>query len=142
MHKEDFVYRFTSSQTPEAVFPVLLDVRSWWVGIYGETITGESLQLNDSFSFEAGGGMHFSRQQLVEIIPAKRIVWLVTDSHLSFLSDASEWTNTRISFDIDNEGDKTMITFTHTGLTPGIECYDQCSAGWTSYLVNLAEKLR
>ncbi|MFY0253531.1 SRPBCC domain-containing protein [Chitinophaga sp. 30R24] len=142
MKKENFAYSFTSSKTPEAIFSLLLDVEQWWSGLYGETIKGESRQLNDEFSFEAGGGMHYSKQKLIELIPTKRIVWLVTDSKLTFLSDPGEWTNTKISFDISREQDKTLITFTHEGLTPQIECYNQCSAGWTGYLDNLTKKLK
>ncbi len=142
MKKENFVYRFSSSQTPEAVFSLLSDVKQWWSGLYGETIQGESSQLHDEFSFEAGGGMHYSAQELVERIPGKKIIWLVTDSKLSFLSDTGEWTQTKFGFEISKEGDTTQVTFTHDGLTPQIECYDQCSAGWTGYLDNLAKKLR
>src|ERR1700748_628582 len=100
MKKENFVYSFTSSKTPDAIFPLLLDVEQWWSGLYGETIKGKSHQLNDEFSFEAGGGMHYSNQKLIELIPDRRIAWLVTDSNLTFLSDPGEWTNTKIGFDI------------------------------------------
>lgn len=141
MKKENFSYSFKSSKTPETIFSLLLDVDQWWYGIYGETIKGESHQLNDEFSFEAGAGMHYSKQKLIELIPAKKIVWLVTDSRLSFLSDTGEWMNTKIGFDISRKEDKTEVTFTHEGLTPQIECYDQCSAGWTGYLDNLSKKL-
>ncbi len=142
MKKENFSYRFTSSRTPEAIFSLLLDVEQWWSGIYGETIKGESHQLNDEFSFEAGAGMHYSKQKLIELIPAKKVAWLVTDSRLTFLTNTGEWINTKIVFDISREGDKTLVMFTHEGLTPQIECYNQCSAGWTSYLDNLLKKLR
>ena len=66
----------------------------------------------------------------------------MTDSKLTFLSDPGEWTNTKFGFDLSTEEEKTLITFTHEGLTPRIECYDQCSAGWTGYLNNLSKKLK
>lgn len=139
---QDFTYSFTSSKTPAEVFQLLLNIDQWWSGQYGETIEGDSKKINDVFTFHAGGGAHYSKQKLVELIPNKKIVWQVTDSNLSFLSDTSEWTGTRICFDISTEGDKTKVTFTHDGLVPEIECYDACSGGWTKYLGELKEKLK
>ena len=142
MKKENFTYSFTSSKTPEAIFILLLNIDQWWSGLYQETITGKSHQLNDEFSFKAGGGAHNTTQKLVELIPNKKIVWLVTDSKLTFLKDTSEWTGTKIHFDLAKDGDKTVVTFTHEGLMPQIECYKQCSDGWKGYLVNLEKKLK
>lgn len=142
MKKENFTYSFTSSKTQEEIFELLLNIEQWWSGLYEETITGKSHQLNDEFSFKAGGGMHDTTQKLVELIPNEKIVWLVTNSKLTFLSDPSEWKNTKICFELSKEGDKTMITFTHDGLTPQIECYNACSGGWIGYLENLKKKLK
>jgi hypothetical protein len=139
---KSFSYSFKSSKSPEAVFELLLDIDKWWSGLYAETIQGESHKVNDEFSFKAGEGMHYSKQQLIELIPNKRIVWLVTDSNLTFLSDTGEWTNTMICFDISKEGKQTNVTFTHEGLIPQIECYDSCSGAWSQYLENLAKKLK
>ena len=138
---QDFTYSFTSSKTPAAVFELLLHIDQWWSGQYEETIKGKSEKINDEFTFRAGGGAHYSKQKLVELIPNRKIVWLVTDSTLSFLSDTGEWTGTRICFDISTDDNKTKVTFTHDGLIPDIECYDACSGGWTKYLEQLKKKL-
>jgi len=142
MEKENFTYQIISSKTPESIFELLLNVDQWWSGLYEETIKGKSHHLNDEFTFEAGQGMHYSKQKLVELVPNKKIAWLVTESKLTFLSDAGEWTNSKLLFDISKENNKTIVTFTHDGLTPQIECYDQCSSGWTGYLNNLKKKLK
>lgn len=99
MKKENFTYQFTSSKTPESIFELLLNVDQWWSGLYEETIKGKSQQLNDEFTFEAGQGMHYSKQKLVELVPNKKISWLVTDSKLTFLNKVDEWTNSKLSFD-------------------------------------------
>jgi hypothetical protein len=130
----DYNVTLLVDRSPKDVFNILKDVRSWWSGLYGETFEGKSDQLNDEFSFLAGGGMHYSKQKLIELIPNSKIVWLVTDSKLTFLSDTQEWTNTKICFDISQQGNKTVVRFTHIGLHPNIECFDQCSNGWNSYL--------
>ena len=77
----------------------------------------------------------------MELDVNKRIVWLVTESNLSFLNNTNEWAGTQIRFDLEEEINKTTITFTHIGLIPKIECYDACSSAWTQYLRNLEEYL-
>lgn len=141
MKREDYTYSFNSSKTPEEVFQLLLDVEQWWSGLYGETIQGKTDKLNDEFIFNAGGGAHYSKQKLTEIIPNKKVVWLVTDSKLNFLTDTGEWIDTKISFDISTKENTTKITFNHHGLVPQIECYDSCSGAWTNYLQKLEQKL-
>ncbi len=138
----DYTFSMESSDTPTNIFARLLDVRSWWSGLFSETIEGDTNKLNDEFTFSAGGGVHYSNQKLVELIPDKKIVWLVTDSNLNFLEKPNEWTGTKICFEISKLGGKTQITFTHQGLVPKIECYNSCADAWTQYLENLAEKLR
>jgi hypothetical protein len=136
-----YSYGFTTAKSPKDVFDLLLDVEKWWSGIYEETIRGKSREPNDEFSFSAGGGMHFSKQQLVELIPGKKIVWLVTESRLSFLNNPKEWENTKLIFDISVVNDRTLVRFIHEGLEPQIECYNQCSAGWAQYLQKLENNL-
>ncbi len=141
MKQENFSYTFKTSKSPEEVFDLLLDIKQWWSGVYEETIKGESRNLNDEFTFKAGGGVHYSKQKLVEVIPGKKVVWEVTASKLTFLSDPEEWNGTHIRFDLSADKDKTILTFTHEGLVPQIECYSNCSAGWTAYLDKLKKAL-
>jgi len=60
----------------------------------------------------------------------QEVAWHVSDSHLSFVKDESEWTGTDIVFDISTKDGKTEIRFTHSGLAPEIECYGSCSNAW------------
>ena len=141
MKKDSYTNSFTSSKTSEEVFDVLLNVQQWWSGFYEETIKGKSKRVDDEFIFKAGGGAHYSKQKLIELIPNKKIVWLVTDSKLNFLNNASEWTGSKICFDISANNNKTKVTFTHDGLVPQIECYNDCSGGWSKYLGKLKNDL-
>lgn len=138
----NFAFSFESTQTPAAIFEILSDVRQWWVGLYSEEINGESKQLNDIFTFVAGGDVHYSKQQAIELVPNKKIVWKVIDSKLSFLKQADEWTGTAFGFEIDAHANGSKITFTHQGLVPQIECYNDCSSAWTAYMQKLALNLK
>ncbi len=139
---KDYTFSFESAETPQNIFETLLNVRKWWTGFYGEDIKGSSKKFSDEFTFNAGDGVHYSKQKLFELEPNTKIVWQVIESNLSFLKKKDEWTNTKISFNISKQGDKSLITFTHHGLLPQIECYKDCSGAWTQYLEKLAEKLR
>ena len=141
MKNQDFSTTLLVDQTPEEAFDTIKNVSQWWSGLYSEEIEGSADKLNDEFTFRAGGGAHYSKQKLVELIPGKKIVWLVTDSDLTFIKDKSEWTGTKISFEISKQDNKTKIVFTHLGLVPKIECYDGCSGAWTNYRQKLEKTL-
>ena len=103
MSNNNFSVTLLSDQTVEDVFNAVTNVRQWWTGYYSEEFEGNTKELDDEFSFRAGGGAHYSKQKFVEVIPNKKIVWLVTDSELSFLEKKDEWTGTRIIFDISKK---------------------------------------
>lgn len=136
MKNKNFTTTLIVDQTPEEVFNVVRNVRGWWSGYYSEEIKGDTEKLNDEFSFRAGDGAHYSRQKLIEVIPNKKVVWLVTDSKLDFLEKKDEWTGTKVIFDISKKDNKTQLVFTHDGLMPEIECYNSCAPAWSQYLQN------
>jgi uncharacterized protein YndB with AHSA1/START domain len=134
MGTTDFVVTLVTEKTPQEVFQAVTDVRSWWSGFYSEEITGETKRLQDEFQFRAGDGAHYSKQKLIEVIPNKKIVWLITEGELSFIEKKDEWVGTKVVFEISEKDGKTQLVFTHQGLTPEVACYDSCAPAWTMYL--------
>lgn len=131
MEHKNFTTAIVVNKSPEQVFDAVNNVTAWWT----ENLTGKSQKMNDEFDVHFGD-VHYSRQKLIEVIPGKKVVWLITDSRLNFIKDKSEWTNTKISFDITPQGDKTELRFTQWGLTPEVECYNACSGAWGDYINN------
>ena len=129
MDSTDFTLTLTTDKTPAEAFAAINNVKAWW----NEDFSGASQKLNDEFDVRFGD-VHYSRQRLTEVIPNKKVTWLVTTSRLSFLKNHGEWTGTAITFEITEKNGKTEIRFTHHGLTPQIECYKDCKNGWTQFL--------
>jgi len=139
----NYTFSFKSSKKPKEIFDLLLDIKQWWYGIFNETIQGASQQVNDEFTFLAGEGVHYTKQKLIELVPGKKIVWLVTESKLTFLSHPKEWEQTKLIYELNEDSNnQTTVTFTHEGLQPQVECYDSCSSGWTQYMHKLQERLK
>ena len=134
MNNQDFSVTIWVEQKPETVYKTILDVRAWWSGLYGESFEGTAEKPGDEFSFLAGGGIHHTKQRLIELVPNKKLVWLVTDANLSFVDQADEWKGTRFGFHISEEGGRTKIVFTHAGLIPSFQCYESCAPAWTQYI--------
>jgi hypothetical protein len=136
MTTSDFTTTLLVDKTPQEVFQAINHVRGWWA----EESEGRSHQLNDEFTVRFGEH-HVSKQKLIEVIPDQKVVWLVTDSQLTFLEGQNEWTNTKISFELAPHDNCTQIRFTHFGLVPQAECYHACVKGWTYFIKGSLFKL-
>jgi len=136
MKEQDYHASIMVDATAHEAFNCINSVTKWWT----ENLEGSSQKLNDEFTVRFGD-VHYSKQKLVEVVPGKKVVWLVTDSKLNFIKDKQEWTNTKISFEISNHGTETKINFTHLGLIPEIECFDACSNAWSEYIQGSLLKL-
>ncbi|HEY0670345.1 MAG TPA: SRPBCC domain-containing protein [Sphingobacteriaceae bacterium] len=125
----DFTATILVDQTPKEVFDAVTNVRGWW----SEEIEGNTASLNDEFTYHYED-VHYSKMKLIEVIPNQKVVWLVKYNYFKFTEDKSEWTGTKISFEIEQKGDKTQLIFTHHGLTPENECFNVCSNAWGQYI--------
>ncbi|WP_316814021.1 SRPBCC domain-containing protein [Pedobacter heparinus] len=125
MATTNFTTTILVDQTPEQVFEAVNKPRDWWSGEF----EGNTTELGDEFTYRYKE-FHYSKQKVVELVPNQRVVWLVTESQLNFIEDKQEWTGTKMIFEISEQGDKTKLQFSHIGLHPEVECYNDCSNVW------------
>jgi len=129
MSTQDYTTTFLVDQAPEEAFAAITNVRGWWSG----EIDGSTDTLGDVFTYRYKD-VHYSKQELVEVVPGRRVVWRIMDAWLQFTEDKNEWNGTKVIFEVSRKGDKTAVRFTHEGLVPQFECFDKCSAAWGFYI--------
>lgn len=129
MNANDFTVAIEVDQTAEQVFNAVNNPRGWW----SEEIEGGTEKVNDEFLYHFKD-VHIAKMKLIEVVPAQKVVWLVMENYFNFISDQSEWKNTKIVFEISRTGNRTKLVFTHEGLVPAYECYKICFDAWTNYI--------
>jgi hypothetical protein len=129
MGNNNFSSSISAKISADEAMKKISHVPEWW----GVTFTGDSERQGDKFTVKMTGDSYFNFT-VTELKPGKRVVWLVTECHMPWYSDKTEWTNTRLIFDLDEHNGATDVRFTHEGLTPAVECYKDCESGWTHWI--------
>jgi uncharacterized protein YndB with AHSA1/START domain len=126
---EDFESTRTVAAPPEAILAALRTpqgVTDWWGPTEGSTDVGGTFEV----SFQ-----NHEQVIVLQVEPTEegQVVWSVLETPLT-----PEWVGTKIVFDVAPAGDGATLHFRHHGLTPQLECFDMCHAGWTHFLASLA----
>lgn len=129
MGNNDFNCSITAKISADEAIKKISNVPEWW----GITFTGSAEKQNDTFTVKMTGDSFFDFT-VTELVPGRRMVWLVTDCYMPWYSDKKEWANTRLIFDLRENNGVTAVNFKHEGLTPDVECYKDCEPGWTHWI--------
>jgi uncharacterized protein YndB with AHSA1/START domain len=117
----DILHRVGIKASPDKVYQALATpegVAGWWT----TSTTGDS---------KTGGAIRTVFDlELLELHPGKRVAWRVA-------SGPPEWMGSRISFDLEQEGDFTIILFKHDGWKEPVEFMYHCSTKWAVFLMSL-----
>src|SRR5581483_12513804 len=112
MENESFRATIEVTNSPREIFQrITEDVAKWWGG---KDFSGKSTNMNNEFIVNHPGA-HYSKQKLIDVIPNKKVVWLVTESKLNWLKNQDEWTNTKMIFEITSKSHSFLLHFTHEG---------------------------
>ena len=102
----------------------------WWTNnTQGESKVGGVLQ----FRFGVGD-FDCIAMKVLELHPAERVLWQVVDG-------PKEWIGTKVSFELRQEGDWTIVLFEHQGWKEPVEFMHHCSTKWAVFLLSLKSLL-
>ena len=101
---------------------------AWWTNnTQGESKVGGVLP----FRFSAGGvEIGGFDMRVLELDRAKRVLWQVVDG-------PAEWIGTKISFDLKQSGDHSIVLFKHQGWKEPVEFMHHCSTKWVIFLMSV-----
>ena len=123
----DILHRIgVQGSSPEAVYDALTTVdglAGWWAT---DTSGDPGLDGVIAFRFVPGG----FDMKVVELVPASYVLWEVVDG-------PEEWLGTRISWELAQKDDWTIVLFKHAGWSEPVEFMHHCSTKWASYLLSL-----
>ncbi len=129
MTEKNFTTHFIVDRTPAELYAAVINVRGWW----SQDIRGKTEKTGDIFNYRFRD-LHRCTIKIKTSVPGEKVVWSIVDNYFSFTEDKSEWKGTEVVFDIRPANGGTELTFTHVGLVPDYECWEACSAGWTTYI--------
>src|SRR5215510_13706252 len=95
MRTESYTISYTVDQSPQEVFNAINNVRGWWSG----EIDGRTDKLGAEFTYRYQN-LHRTTQKITELMPGKKVLWHIVDSHINFVQDKAEWTGTDVVFEI------------------------------------------
>ncbi len=118
------------SASRDEVYRALTTVQGlcgWWTtDTQGQSKVGEVLR----FRFGAGG----FDMKVLELRPGEHVLWQVVDG-------AAEWIGTKVSFDLKQQGDWSIVLFKHQGWKEPVEFMHHCSTKWGVFLLSLKSLL-
>lgn len=115
------------SSSPKSTYEALTTtagLANWWTDdVKGEATRGGTLR----FRFGDRGGFEM---KVLDTTPPRLIRWQVTDG-------PTEWIGTTVRFDLRQDGDYTILLFSHEGWKEPVEFMHHCSTKWAVFLLSL-----
>jgi uncharacterized protein YndB with AHSA1/START domain len=123
----DILHRVgVKASSPDAVYDALTTVdglAGWWTDdTSGDADVGGVLE----FRFIPGG----FDIEVLDLVRSKHVGWQV-------IGGPEEWIGTTIDWDLQQDGDYTIVMFKHEGWKEPVDFMYHCSTKWGSYLMSL-----
>jgi hypothetical protein len=127
--KKSYTTTFSVDRTPQEAFEAITDVRGWW----SQDAAGVTDRVGGEF-IHRYKDVHRCKIRVTELVPGRKVAWLVLENYFDFIEDQAEWKGTEIIFEISEKAGGAEVHFTHLGLVPQYECYTVCSSAWGGYI--------
>ncbi len=127
----DYARTMTIAAPCGTVFDALATVdgpKGWWTTrVSGSAETGGSLR------FVYPGVEGHALMHVDQAVRPNSVQWACVENTI-----LPDWVDTVIVFDLTEcSPDRCVLNFRHRGLTPALECFDLCQAGWNRFLPSL-----
>jgi uncharacterized protein YndB with AHSA1/START domain len=127
----DILHRVGIKASSEEVYEALATrdgMAGWWTtNTQGDSQLGGVIKLRFSAAGRELGGCDM---KVLELRPAARVLWQVIDG-------PAEWIGTKVSFELRQEGDYSIVLFKHLGWKEPVEFMHHCSTKWATFLLSL-----
>ena len=131
----DILHRVGIKSSLDEVYKALTTregLAAWWThNTQGESKVGGVLRFRFSVDGAEIGGFDM---KVLELQPAKRVLWQVIDG-------PAEWIGTKISFELKQEGEYSIVLFEHQDWKEPVEFMHHCSTKWATFLMSLKSLL-
>jgi len=131
---DDYTYEMQVDVPLPQIMEALTDgavIGRWWTAVTGSERDGDEVRL---FLGDHAPFVFFTVEHTPE---TGDVTWTVTECAVM-----DDWVGTKPSFSVGANGDGTnAIAFRHVGLSPALECFDQCRAGWNHFMPSLHQFL-
>ena len=137
MENNDFTTTVAVNKPADAVLSALtVGITKWWT----HDFTGSADKAGDAFT------VRFDKTFMtftVESANENEVKWQCTDANTDApgLDVKDEWIGTSILWQIEPVANGTQVTLTHYGLSPEVECYEICRAGWHQFTASFVSLL-
>lgn len=135
--QNDIHFEFHVPVSADLAYTAISKVSDWWI----RDTEGETSTRGGSFTVHFNRDQDFVSFRITEAQPGRRYVWHVEDCFLHWFENKTEWNETDVVFDVVPTTDGSVITMAHRGLTPDVECYVVCNAGWEGHVMKSLYKL-
>ena len=127
----DILHRVGIQSSVDEVYKALATregLAGWWTtSTQGESTVGGVLQFRFSADGREIGGFDM---KVLELHPGARVLWKVVDG-------PAEWIGTKISFELEQDSEYSIVLFKHQGWKEPVEFMHHCSTKWAIFLMSL-----
>ena len=127
----DILHRVGIKASSEEVYKALATrdgLADWWTtNTQGDSKLGGVIKFRFSADGREIGGFDM---KVLELRPAERVLW-------QMIEGPAEWIGTKVSFELKQEGDYSIVLFKHAGWKEPVEFMHHCTTKWAIFLMSL-----